>query len=176
MKNSSTYIDTEDRYRLYWLYIIYFIIHKYCLSSPLAKNIIGFPEKWGFIVLIWTGLNVYSPTDTYQIDCENRKGYTIPEVYYVCFYYRFVCVWLLCEHIVRVRIAICVRFVWSTGCSLKIVFFLKYYDFSELCKFCCHCVHTLTTRENLERPESGIYFKILDKTQYLMNTLYVHIV
>ena len=125
MKNSSTYIDTEDRYRLYWLYIIYFIIHKYCLSSPLAKNIIGFPEKWGFIVLIWTGLNVYSPTDTYQIDCENRKGYTIPEVYYVCFYYRFVCVWLLCEHIVRVRIAICVRFVWSTGCSLNIVFFLK---------------------------------------------------
>ena len=172
MKNSSTYIDTEDRYRLYWLYIIYFIIHKYCLSSPLAKNIIGFPEKWGFIVLIWTGLNVYSPTDTYQIDCENRKGYTIPEVYYVCFYYRFVCVWLLCEHIVRVRIAICVRFVWSTGCSLIIVFFLKMLRFLWtlqvlLQRWCltCHCVHTLTTRENLERP-----------TQYLMNTLYVHIV
>ena len=34
-------------------------------------------------------------------------------------------------------------------------------------------VHTLTPRENRERPESGIFLKILKKTQYLMNTLYI---
>ena len=32
------------------------------------------------------------------------------------------------------------------------------------------CKHT-DTEGNRERPESGIYFKILEKTQYLMNTL-----
>ena len=32
----------------------------------------------------------------------------------------------------------------------------------------CHCVHSLKLRGNRERPESGIYFKILEKTQYLM--------
>ena len=37
----------------------------------------------------------------------------------------------------------------------------------------CHCVHTLTPRGNRERTESGIYFKIFEKTQYLMNTLYI---
>ena len=37
----------------------------------------------------------------------------------------------------------------------------------------CHCVHTLTPRENREWPESGIYFKIFEKTQYFMNTLYI---
>ena len=34
------------------------------------------------------------------------------------------------------------------------------------------CAHTLTLRENRERPESGIFLKNLKKTQYLMNTLY----
>ena len=38
--------------------------------------------------------------------------------------------------------------------------------------FDCHCVHTLTPRGNRERPEFGIYFKIFEKIQYLMNTLY----
>ena len=37
----------------------------------------------------------------------------------------------------------------------------------------CHCVHTLTPRGNRERPESGIYFNIFEKTQYLINTLYL---
>ena len=37
----------------------------------------------------------------------------------------------------------------------------------------CYCVHTLTTRGNRERPESGIYNEIFEKTQYLMNTLYL---
>ena len=57
---------------------------------------------------------------------------------------------------------------------IKYCFFpLKCCDFSELCKFCCkrwgltcHCV-------NRERHESGIYFKIFEKTQYLINTLYI---
>ena len=35
------------------------------------------------------------------------------------------------------------------------------------------CTHTYTEGKPRERPESGIYFKILEKTQYLMNTLYV---
>ena len=30
----------------------------------------------------------------------------------------------------------------------------------------------MTPRGNRKRPESGIHFKILEKTQYLMNTLY----
>ena len=34
------------------------------------------------------------------------------------------------------------------------------------------CTHTDTER-NRERPESGIYFKIFEITQYLMNTLYM---
>ena len=33
--------------------------------------------------------------------------------------------------------------------------------------------HTLTPRKNRERPESGIFFKIFENTQYLMNTLYI---
>ena len=36
----------------------------------------------------------------------------------------------------------------------------------------CRCVHTLTPRGN-RTAESGIYFKIFEKTQYLMNTLYL---
>ena len=36
-------------------------------------------------------------------------------------------------------------------------------------------VHTLTPRENRGRSESGIFLKILEKTQYLMNTLYLNI-
>ena len=33
---------------------------------------------------------------------------------------------------------------------------------------------TLTPRGNRERPESGIYFKIFEKTQYLTNILYIY--
>ena len=36
-----------------------------------------------------------------------------------------------------------------------------------------HCVHTDTKGKPRERPESDIYFKIFEKTQYLMNTLYM---
>ena len=56
---------------------------------------------------------------------------------------------------------------YHTGCSLNIVFFLKFCDFSELCLFCCSasstclvCVHTLTPRE---RPESGIFLNLWKK-------------
>ena len=37
----------------------------------------------------------------------------------------------------------------------------------------CHCVHTLSPRGNRERPEFGIFFKIFEITQYLINTLYI---
>ena len=67
-----------------------------------------------------------------------------------------------------------------TGCSLKIVFFLKFFWFFWtlpvlLQRWCstCHCVHSLTPRGNRERPESGIYLKVFEKTQYSMNTLYL---
>ena len=54
------------------------------------------------------------------------------------------------------------------NCSLdlqgvhKIFFSLNFFDFTELCLFCRSagclvCVHTLTPRENRERPESGIF-------------------
>ena len=65
-----------------------------------------------------------------------------------------------------------------TGCSFNIVLFLKFWIFLTLpvplqrwC-FKCHCVHTLTPRGNRERPESGIYLKIFEITQYLIKTLY----
>ena len=56
------------------------------------------------------------------------------------------------------------------------VFSLKFCDFSELCQFCCSacvlpawCVYThWTPRENRVRN----ILKSLEKTQYLMNTLY----
>ena len=59
-------------------------------------------------------------------------------------------------------------------------FSLKFCEFSELCQVllqrwcstCLVCVHTLTLRGSRERLESGKYFKIFEKTQYLMNTLY----
>ena len=62
------------------------------------------------------------------------------------------------------------------------IFSLKCCNFSELCQICSsagvlpaiqwskHEVYT--PRKNQERPLSGLYFKILEKTQYLMNTLY----
>ena len=56
-------------------------------------------------------------------------------------------------------------------------FSLKCCDFSELCKFCysaCVWPLPLCTLTDIEgKPkESGIYFKIFEKTQYLINTLY----
>ena len=62
------------------------------------------------------------------------------------------------------------------------VFSFEFYDFSELCQFCCkrwgltwHCVHTLTPhRGETERGQSPEYIlKSSKKTQYLMNTLYI---
>ena len=69
----------------------------------------------------------------------------------------------------------------GTECSLNIVFFLKLmWYFWTLTVICCSagvlpaiCVHTLTPRGNRARPDSGIYFKIFEKTKYLMNTQYV---
>ena len=64
------------------------------------------------------------------------------------------------------------------------VFFLKILWFfltlpvllQRWCYTCPVCVHTLTLRENRERPESGIYFKINENTQYLMNILQLTVV
>ena len=63
------------------------------------------------------------------------------------------------------------------------VFSLKSCDFSKLCQFCCSAgVRPAIWRTKREvqcthaDTESGIYFKILEKTQYLMNTLYLFIV
>ena len=61
----------------------------------------------------------------------------------------------------------------STGCSLKILFFLKMLWFfwtlpvQLQCWFfftCLVCVHTLTPRENRERPESGIFLNLKKNT------------
>ena len=61
-----------------------------------------------------------------------------------------------------------------TGCSLNIVFFLK---FSELCQFCCSAdvlpAWRVYTRWHRAKTGSGKYIKIFEKTQYLMNTLHV---
>ena len=64
----------------------------------------------------------------------------------------------------------CWRLNIVTGCSSNFVFFLKLLWFFwtlpvllRCWKLTCHCVNTLT--------ESGIYFKIFEKTQYLMSTL-----
>ena len=61
------------------------------------------------------------------------------------------------------------------------VFSLKFCDFSELCQFCCSagvlpawCVYTHWHRGKTEKGQSPEYFKIWEKTQYLMNTLYVN--
>ena len=61
------------------------------------------------------------------------------------------------------------------------VFSLKCCDFSELCFWCSadvwpaivSSVYTLTPRGNRVRSETGKYFKIFEKTQYLINTLYL---
>ena len=60
-------------------------------------------------------------------------------------------------------------------------FFLKFFWFfwtlpvllQRWFSTCLVRVHTLIPRENRERLESEMYFKIFQKTQYLMNTLYV---
>ena len=65
-------------------------------------------------------------------------------------------------------IAICIS---CTGCSLNIVFFLKILLFfwplpvllQRWCSTCLVCVHTLTPRENRERPESGIFENLWKK-------------
>ena len=69
-----------------------------------------------------------------------------------------------------------------TGCSLIIVFFsFKFCDFSELCQFCCSvgvlpvgvCTHTDTEGKQRKARVQNI-FKKSEKTQYLMNNLYIH--
>ena len=64
----------------------------------------------------------------------------------------------------------------SFRCNYLKCFSLKCCDFSELCKFCCSACLWHTPRRNRERLEYGIYLKILEKTQYLMNTLYIIII
>ena len=65
-----------------------------------------------------------------------------------------------------------------TGCSLKIVFFpLNFVIFLNSATSAAALVFYLpgvcTHTDNEGRPESGIFFKIRKKTQYLMNTLYI---
>ena len=65
----------------------------------------------------------------------------------------------------------------STGCSLNIVFFLKiFWLFWTLpvllqrwCSTCLVCVHTLTPRENRERPEMGISGNLRKNTIFTEN-------
>ena len=57
----------------------------------------------------------------------------------------------------------CFSKIWKYRVFINYVFSLK---------ICVVCVHTLTPRENRERPESGIFYNLLEKKQYLMNTLY----
>ena len=79
--------------------------------------------------------------------------------------------------------------VSDTGCLLNIVFFpLNVMIFpnsaSLVAALVCYLpssgpsiksgFHTLTPLENRARPESEIYLKIFEKTQYLMNTQYYH--
>ena len=60
---------------------------------------------------------------------------------------------------------------WYTGCSLNIVFFaLRFFDFSELCQFCCTagvlpawCVYTHWHRGKTEKGQSPEYSKIFVK-------------
>ena len=69
----------------------------------------------------------------------------------------------------------------NTGCSLNIVFFLKILEYSGLWSFSvfprCQCVYTsqadrtLALQQNWQRSEKSQNFK--EKTQYLMNTLYL---
>ena len=65
----------------------------------------------------------------------------------------------------------------TTGCSLNIVFFLKILSFFLNC--CCSagvlpawCVYIHWHRGKTEKGKSPEYFKIFQKTQYLINTLY----
>ena len=66
------------------------------------------------------------------------------------------------------------------GVHKKLCFFLKILCFfwtlpvllQRWFSTCLVCVHTLTPKENRERPESGIFLKNRKKTQNLMNTLY----
>ena len=60
------------------------------------------------------------------------------------------------------------------------VFSLQFCDFSQLCQFCCSagvlpalCVYTNWHRGKTEKGKSPECFKIFEKTQHLMNTLYI---
>ena len=73
-------------------------------------------------------------------------------------------------------------FLLCTGCSLNIVFFpynVVIFLNSAIVLLqrwssTCHLWSPMyTPRKNREGPESGIYFEIFKKTQYLMNFLYV---
>ena len=70
----------------------------------------------------------------------------------------------------------------SDQVHIQAIFSLIFCDFSELCQFCCsacvlsaiswskHEIYGVHTEEN---REFGIYLKIWEKTEYLMNTLYI---
>ena len=65
---------------------------------------------------------------------------------------------------------------YYTGSSLIIVFFLNICDFSWTLpvlvqRWCSTCLYTHWHREKTERWMSPEYFKIFEKTKYLMNTL-----
>ena len=74
-----------------------------------------------------------------------------------------------------------ILFIACTGCSLNIVFFLKILEYSGLWSFSvfplCQCVYTHQVgrtpalQQNWQSSEKSQHFK--EKTQYLMNILYV---
>ena len=64
-------------------------------------------------------------------------------------------------------------FIKYCGFPKNVVIFLNSASSAATLLFDLPLRHPLTTRGNRERPESGIYFKIFEKTQYLMNILYL---
>ena len=74
---------------------------------------------------------------------------------------------------------LCLKLCMVQGVHEKLCFFLKILWFfwtlpvllQRWCSTCLVSVHTLTPRENRERPESRIFWNLWKKTQYLMNTL-----
>ena len=73
----------------------------------------------------------------------------------------------------------------STGCSINIVFFPQNFviylnSASSAAALVFHlpgvCAHTLTPRENRERPKSGIFLKIRKKHNTLYIYIYVYII
>ena len=137
-----------------------------------AKEII-FVFQWSIFLILVPGLMLSLETLT-----DMKKSFVIPiniphvQCYPQRIWYRDI---LLLQFIISWTYRLFINY-----CA----FSLKRCDFSELCQFCCsagvlpawrvYTIHTLTQRENRERPVFGI-FQNFKKKQYSMNTLYYNI-